>query len=160
MRLLAAGAFVPLLAFGAPMLRYENISDIEVREIQTAVAGLTPGAIINIDSVFEGCSCEEGPTCTDQVWVVSHLPSQTVSLKLSRMDGHWKLGPFEEWQRTWDAFQKRRWELLILPRDKDYASRRNAMTEEQGMLLAQKPKCDAPKDAFRNFVPFTQSSGG
>ena len=73
-------------------LRYENISDIEVREIETATRKVYPGAIVNISGVTTGCPCEDGPTCTDQVWIVAYRPERIKGLMLSRIDGRWGIG--------------------------------------------------------------------
>lgn len=78
-------------------LRYENISDLEVREIQRVADTLNPGAIVEIGGVTEGCPCEDGPLCTNQVWVVSHRPEQAKGFMLSRIEGHWTLGAVQKW---------------------------------------------------------------
>jgi hypothetical protein len=78
--------------------RYENISDGEVREVQSVMAQLAPLAIVNIGTVATGCPCEEGPTCTDQVWVVGYRPEKMTEVLLSRVSDHWTIGPV---QRLW-----------------------------------------------------------
>src|SRR5689334_23330213 len=45
-------------------LRYLNITDNEVREIQRLAAGVQINEIMNISPVVTGCACEEGPDCT------------------------------------------------------------------------------------------------
>ena len=43
--------------------------------------------IVNISGVVEGCPCEDGSTCTDQVWILASRPNQTVGLLLSKVGG-------------------------------------------------------------------------
>ena len=52
-------------------LRYLNISDDEVREIQLMAEKYLPKVLLNISPVVTGCPCEEGPQCTDQVYIVA-----------------------------------------------------------------------------------------
>ena len=86
-------------------LRYENISDNEVREVVQVVAGVDPGAIVNIGGVVEGCACEEGPFCEDQVGVLSYHPDSSKVLTLSRIAGHWQIGRTQGWLFQWAAFR-------------------------------------------------------
>jgi hypothetical protein len=83
-------------------LRELNISDGEVREIQSAALQVYPGAIVNISGVVTGCPCEEGPGCTDQVWIVAHKPGQSQGLQLSRFNGHWSIGVVQQWWLDFD----------------------------------------------------------
>ena len=78
-------------------LRELNLSDIEVREIQSVVLRILPGSILNISGVVTGCPCEEGPGCSDQVWTVAHRAAKTLGLQLSRIDGRWALGVLQQW---------------------------------------------------------------
>ncbi len=84
-------------------LRELNLSDNEVREIQALVFQIYPGAILNISGVVTGCPCEEGPTCTDQVWVVAHNAGQINGLQLSRVGGRWTIGVVQRW---WSDYQR------------------------------------------------------
>jgi hypothetical protein len=59
-------------------LRELNISEDEVREIQSAALQVSPGSIVNISGVVTGCPCEDGLGCSDQVW---HCP---VASRVSR----------------------------------------------------------------------------
>ncbi len=77
-------------------LRYENISDREVTEIQIAARGVVPKAIVNISGVVTGCPCEEGVECTDQAWIVATRPGRSVDLQLSRIGGLWTIGPIQQ----------------------------------------------------------------
>lgn len=77
-------------------LRYENISDREVTEIQIAARDVVPKAIVNISGVVTGCPCEEGAGCTDQAWIVATRPGLSVELQLSRISGTWTIGPIQQ----------------------------------------------------------------
>jgi len=78
-------------------LRELNLSDTEVREIQSVVLRILPGSILNISGVVTGCPCEEGPGCSDQVWTVAHRAGKTSGLQLSRINGQWALGVVQQW---------------------------------------------------------------
>lgn len=143
MRRLALLALLPLLAPAAEQrhLRYDNIHDAEVTEIQRVMSRLAPGAIVDIDSVYDSCSCEEGITCSAQVWVVSHRSGRSTGIWLSKMDGHWTLGPYEQWQSDINHLYWRRTEL-IGPRDApDFASRRDTYNKQMLALQTAKPHC-------------------
>ena len=84
-------------------LRWENIRDEGVREIQTAAQGIVPEAIVNISGVVTGCPCEEGPNCSDQVWILATRPGQTLGLQLSKVGGHWVIGLIQNW---WFEYEK------------------------------------------------------
>lgn len=148
MKRLALLALLPLVVTAAGRhMRYENIHDGEVSEIQQLMSELAPGAIVDIDSVYEGCSCEEGPACTDQVWVVSHQPGRNTGLWLSRMEGHWALGPYEKWQREIADLYRHQSEFLG-PRDApDFAARRDAYNQHMLELQMSKPRCEATPSA-------------
>jgi hypothetical protein len=78
-------------------LRLENIRDEEVTEIRAAARGVVPEALVNIGPVVTGCLCEEGPSCTDQVWILASRDDKTVGLQLSKIDGHWRIGRIQQW---------------------------------------------------------------
>ncbi len=78
-------------------LRYLNISDDEVRQIQLAVAAVEPQEFVSIGGVVTGCPVEEGPGCTDQVWVDLHRPDKTVGLLLSKVNDQWVIGVIQRW---------------------------------------------------------------
>ena len=78
-------------------LRELNVSDDEVREMQSIVLGIQPGSILNISGVVSGCACEEGPSCSDQVWIVAHSKTRTTGLQLSRIGGRWAVGTVQQW---------------------------------------------------------------
>jgi hypothetical protein len=78
-------------------LRVDNIHDNEVRDIQAIAKVVLPGTIVNISGVVNECPCEDGPKCSDQVWILGHLPTATNTLELSKIDGRWMIGPVQQW---------------------------------------------------------------
>jgi hypothetical protein len=78
-------------------LRYMNISDIEVREIQLVAEKYLPKVLLNISPVVTGCPCEEGPQCTDQVYIVAENGSSSKGLQLSRVRNAWVVGTVQQW---------------------------------------------------------------
>lgn len=90
-------------------LRYQNISDEEVREIQSAAAEVVPKALVNISGVTTGCPCEDGPQCSDQVWIVAFRPDKSFGLRLSKVNNHWMIGPVQRWWLRYDALRSRDW---------------------------------------------------
>jgi hypothetical protein len=78
-------------------LRKTNLSDNEAREIQYVMAQVYPGVILNISGVVEGCPCEEGAFCSDQVWIVPRYDPNISGVSLSRINGHWAVGPIQQW---------------------------------------------------------------
>jgi hypothetical protein len=86
-------------------LRYANLSDVEVREIQRVTHGVIPDAYVNISGVVTGCPCEDGPACTDQVWVVAYGAGEMKGLQLSRINRHWSIGPVQQWWLDDDALE-------------------------------------------------------
>lgn len=89
-------------------LRQENIRDDEVRQIQAAASPVVPKAIINISGVVTGCPCEEGPSCTDQVWILANQSERTTGLQLSRVGGQWKIGAVQRWWLEYEKLEARR----------------------------------------------------
>ena len=85
----------PMIANKA--LRFENISDTEVLQIQAVMKSIHPGAIVNIGGVTVGCSCDEEYSCTNQVPVVAYLPSGSVGVTLSKIDNEWMVGVVQGW---------------------------------------------------------------
>jgi hypothetical protein len=78
-------------------LRKSNLSDDEAREIQSVMSQVYPGALLNISGVVAGCYCEEGRSCSDQVWVVPQDDVKTPGVSLSRIDDRWVIGPIQRW---------------------------------------------------------------
>ena len=86
-------------------LRELNVSDQEVREIQSIALAVLPGSIVNISGVVTGCPCEEGSACSDQVWVVAHRPGHSQGLELSRVNGHWGISVVQQWWLNFEELQ-------------------------------------------------------
>jgi hypothetical protein len=57
-------------------IRYLNISDNEVREIQGAASKVVGKVWVYVGGVTHGCPCENGAKCTDQVWVQAEVKGQ------------------------------------------------------------------------------------
>jgi len=66
-------------------LREANIADEEVRQIEGAARAVFPTAMVNISGVTTGYPCEDGPGCTDQVWVVAWQSEESRGLMRERM---------------------------------------------------------------------------
>jgi hypothetical protein len=115
-------------------LRQENITDEEVKELQGAARSVLPEAIVNIGGVTSDCPCEDGHDCSAQVWVVAYDPKKTVGLMFSKIDGHWGIGPVQNWWLRHDELQRMR------PRKSDKLL---AWFEEQEALDAAFPSCGA-----------------
>jgi hypothetical protein len=86
-------------------LRELNVSDEEVREMQSIALNVFPGAIVNISGVVSGCSCEEGSSCSDQVWIVAHRTGHSQGLQLSRVNGRWGIGVVQQWWLNFEELQ-------------------------------------------------------
>jgi len=121
-------------------LRYENISDEEVLEIQHAVSQATSGAIVNIGSATTDCLCEKPPTCSAQVIVLIAKPNKSERFRLSRMDGHWQLSAQTKWELRYDAFEAR-YKDALNQRRADRARLIVAYEKEREQLLAEEPQC-------------------
>jgi len=89
-------------------LRQENIRDDEVRQIQASASQVLPKAIINISGVVTGCPCEEGPSCSDQVWILAHQFERTAGLQLSKISGRWTIGAVQRWWLEYEKLEARR----------------------------------------------------
>ena len=106
--------------------RPTNIGDDEVREIQRLTADLWPDSIVNISTVVVGCPCEDGPSCTDQVWVAGQRRAVIKGLLLSRIEGRWAVGPVQQWWMEYERLQSRRAEF---PSYMAYGRARDALLE-------------------------------
>jgi hypothetical protein len=89
-------------------LRYLNITDNEVREIQVVAEKFVPKSIVNISPVVTGCPCEEGPQCTEQVYIVANGSDRSTGLQLSRLKNAWTVGVVQQWWHRYDALRARR----------------------------------------------------
>ncbi len=123
-------------------LRADNITDEEVREIQGVMASLAPGAIVNISGVVTGCPCEDGGGCTDQVWVVAYRPERSRGLQLSRISGHWSVGPVQQWWLDYARLQTQRPDASDRQAWSDYLA-------AQEKLEQRYPTCGKPTAANR-----------
>jgi hypothetical protein len=117
-------------------MRELNISDNEVREIEAIAHRYLFNSMLNISPVVTGCACEEGPLCTDQVFVVATTATQTVSLQLSRIRNAWVVGPVQRWWTQFSALQARRPEM-------DYFKFEDARNQ----LLLDFPMCVGKDDS-------------
>lgn len=89
-------------------LRYLNVSDDEIREIQAAVAAIAPYDFVSIGGIVTGCPLEEGSACTDQVWVDLQRLGKSRGLQLSRISNRWIIGVIQQWHLCDDALDARR----------------------------------------------------
>jgi hypothetical protein len=103
-------------------LRYLNISDYEVREIQDVAEKYIPKVLLNISPVVTGCPCEEGPQCTDQVYIVAQSSQDSRGLQLSRVRNAWVVGSVQQWFLKYE-------ELLSRESKMNYASFERAQNE-------------------------------
>ena len=86
-------------------LRYINLSDNEMREIQVIAQKQLSNTMLNVSPVIEGCPCEEGPLCTDQVYVVTYVSEHARGLQLSRVKGAWQVGVVQQWWNRYDELR-------------------------------------------------------
>jgi hypothetical protein len=117
------------------VLRFENISDEEVRELVQLTRKLAPGAIVNVSGVTRGCPCEDGPACTDSVAVVAVFEGKSPTrLPFRRVRDHWVLAADTQWY--WDLKQ-------MLARRHEFPSTA-AYGEAWDTLLERFPYCQEP----------------
>ena len=88
-------------------LRYANMSDIEVREIQRLASGLAIPELVNIAPVVTGCPCEEGGECTEQVYIVGRFENRHVGIELSRSRNRWGVSRVQRWWLDYSALLAR-----------------------------------------------------
>lgn len=126
-------------------LREANISDEEVRQIEQAARAVFPTAMVNISGVTTGCPCEDGPDCTDQVWVVAWRSEESRGLKLSRIHGEWVVGPVQRWWLRYEDLGKRYDALGPLDTGEKRAAARGLMRERMS-LIESFPQCESGAD--------------
>jgi len=115
-------------------LRYLNVTDGEVREIQSlASTTLAIRELVNISPVVTGCPCEEGPDCTEQVYILGKIKERVVGVQLSRRKNRWGVGHVQRWWLEYAALQAREHEME--PRVYDQA---------HGRKLLEFPVCVSP----------------
>jgi hypothetical protein len=112
-------------------LRYKNISDDEAREVKSVAHKILPRAIVNIGPVVTGCPCEEGPECTDQVWITVDRGETSTGLLLSRTAGAWSIGPIQRWWFEKEDLEKRR------------SSFRSGYLDAEDALIDRFPACSS-----------------
>jgi hypothetical protein len=86
-------------------LRDLNLTDNEVREIQAVAKKYAMDTMLNISPVIAGCPCEEGPLCTDQVYIVSQRPEKAVGMELSHVRNAWVVGTVQKWWFQYAALE-------------------------------------------------------
>jgi hypothetical protein len=89
-------------------LRYLNISDYEVREIQLMAEKYLPKVLLNISPVVTGCPCEEGPQCIDQVYIIAETAQSAKGLQLSRVRNAWVVGSVQQWFLRYEELRSRK----------------------------------------------------
>jgi len=114
-------------------LRYANMTDDEVREVQAIASKYRMSQFVNISPVVTGCPCEEGGGCTEQVYITSHFGEKTRGLQLSRHRNAWVVGAVQKW---WLEFES------LLARQ-DSMSYREFSTARDLKLL-EFPMCEKP----------------
>lgn len=119
-------------------LRYLNVSDDEVREIQTAASEIVGDVLVTISGVVTGCPCEDGPQCADQVWVLAHLPNDTIGLLLSQVRAHWLVGTVQRWWLRYELLEVR------MQKATSYEARESVQAA-QDKLIDEFPTCGVAK---------------
>ena len=84
-------------------LREQNLSDVEVRQIEMVMNAYFPGAIVSIGGVTEGCNCAESPACSSQVAVTAYRPDRSAQFVLSRLNHRWGVGRLQAWWLEYEA---------------------------------------------------------
>jgi len=115
-------------------LREENISDVEVRQIQVVTDTVYPGSIANIAGVTEGCPCEEGPWCDSQVWILAYHEGKYRGLMLSRIDNTWLVGVIQAWWFSYDRLRERFFGASVTRIDWRAGNYRKFLDEQQRHL--------------------------
>ena len=87
--------------------RYVGISDIEVREIQGVLSVVAPGATVYIGGVTDRCICEDGPLYTNNVDTIIWNGTTHRAIRLSRIDGKWRVGPLMQWELEDEALRSK-----------------------------------------------------
>ena len=129
-------------------LRALNMTGEEVREVELIARKYDMPELVNISPVVTGCPCEEGGSCTEQVYITSRVNDSMVSLQLSRRKNLWTVGPVQKWwleyaalkerenDMPWTDFQDARAQLLLsLP------------------MCTHAPKLDAPAKQVAEIKP-------
>lgn len=89
-------------------LRELNLTDEEIREIQSATRNYLPADYLNISPVVTGCACEDGPDCKEQVYVLADMGASAKGLQLSRIKNTWTVGALQQWWVNYGRLEERR----------------------------------------------------
>jgi len=120
-------------------LRYLNITDEEVREVQFLSAKYLPKVMLNISPVVTDCPCEEGPNCTAQVFVVASTQDDAKGLQLSRLKDKWMVGVVQQWWLRRDDLQAHK------PKPGAELTERYRYAQAMHVLYSEFPRCvDTP----------------
>ena len=88
-------------------IRHENITDLEVSQLESAVASFSNGQINYIGVVNDYCHCMDGPDCKATVDVTVKSSSHTKLYELSQIKDTWQVGPRLQFKFDWaDLKQK------------------------------------------------------
>ncbi len=124
-------------------LRYLNITDSEVREVQQVTGKLKMPRLVNISPVVTGCPCEEGGGCTEQVFVVGDVEGKPMGLQLSRRKNQWDISRVQKWWLEYAALQAR-----------EPVMERRVFLTAKARLLMELPQC--PDTAGSGEQPVTK----
>ena len=86
--------------------------------------------LVNISPVVTGCPCEDGPQCTEQVFIVAEKPGKSVGLQLSRIKNSWVVGNVQQWFLRYEALRAQQKEMGY-----------ERFDEAEGELLREFPSC-------------------
>jgi hypothetical protein len=129
-------------------LRYLNISDNEVREIQLEAQKFVPRSLVNISPVVTGCPCEEGPQCTDQVHIVANAGDKAFDMQLSRVRNSWQVSTVQKW--WWSYLRLKQREAKM-----DWREYHDAVTA----LAAEFPICSAAREPAKSTASMHKAEG-
>jgi hypothetical protein len=115
-------------------MRADNLTDDEAWQIRSVLSDVAPGAIFNIGTVVTGCQCQDGRSCSEQVWVVGHRAGKETDLVLSKIDGGWQVGVVQQWWLDMDDLWAQRGALS-----------RDAFEQALATLNKRRPSCSTTK---------------
>lgn len=127
-------------------LRYLNISDSEIREVQQVAGKHKMPRLVNISPVVTGCPCEEGGGCTEQVFIVGDVEGRSTGLTLSRRKNQWDIGRVQKWWLEYAALQAR-----------ENTMERRVFLTARARLLMEMPQCAGPGESADKPVGKTAS---
>jgi hypothetical protein len=137
-------------------LRDLNISDNEIREVEALARKYLPQSFVNISPVVADCPCEEGPTCTAQVYVVATTRTSSRGLQLSRLNDRWNVSRAQQWWHRREAIVSQNTGNALLD-DYLYDKAVNELYEEfplcAGQMVPAKQTAATPKPPSRSDEP-------